>query len=90
MKQALRWDFEKREFFPTEIPDGSSPFFPFEKDMDKVVNCAECGQPVTFGECYPSRIIRTNNFVFSYIVCPECHKKELEEEEKTNEKEKDD
>ena len=44
MKQALRWDFEKREFF----------------------------------------------FVFSYIVCPECHKKELEEEEKTNEKEKDD
>ena len=26
MKQALKWDFEKKESFPVEIPDGSSFF----------------------------------------------------------------
>ncbi len=86
MKQALKWDFEKREYFPVEIPDGSSLF---EKDMDEVVSCAECGQPVTFGECYTSRTIHSP-YGFGYAVCPECHEKEWEEEEKANEKEKDD
>lgn len=61
----------------------------WEKYMNTLVRCTACGQLVRLEKCYPSKtVIKVNGIICA--VCPECHRKELEEEEKANEKEKDD
>lgn len=72
---ARKWDEEKREYEPYELPDGSTCY---EIDMDKAVNCARCGKKMIFGNGYTSRQIHTE-MGFGYCVCGTCYSKELEE-----------
>ena len=43
--------------------------------MDKIVNCANCGKELKFGECYTSKTIHTE-IGMGYGVCEECYDKE--------------
>jgi len=43
--------------------------------MDKIVNCANCGKELKFGECYTSKTIHTE-IGMGYGVCEECYNKE--------------
>ena len=70
--KALKWDEDAEKYDDVEISDEASLY---EEDMDKVVACANCGQPKAFGECYTSRHYH-NNVGFGYAVCPDCHFKE--------------
>ena len=46
-------------------------------DMDLELNCASCGQKVSFGDTYTSFEQTTDNGFFGLPVCPDCYNKEL-------------
>lgn len=73
-----KWNFKKREYEPYEVPgDWVTPLIEF--DMDKIVNCASCGERMVFGDGYTSKKIHTDSG-FGYCVCLKCYEKEWAEE----------
>ena len=46
--------------------------------MTTVVDCAECGCELAFGESYTSRLTH-NDLGFGYAVCPRCYEAEFRE-----------
>lgn len=74
MAQAFKWDYATHKYTPHRIPeDWKCPLTC--ASMDTPVNCASCGQEMTFGDGYTSRVIH-NAVGFGYYVCEECMKKE--------------
>lgn len=73
-----RWDFEKRGYEPYSVPDDWN-ISVYCADMNTVINCAECGRKMTYGEGYTSRRIHTK-MGFGYCVCEECYRKEWADE----------
>ena len=73
-----KWNYKTHEYDPYEVPDEWN-VSTFESDMDTIVNCAECGKLITFGQGYTSRKIHTP-FGMGYVVCKDCYDKEIEEE----------
>ena len=54
--------------------------------MSTIVNCAECGKEMQYGEGYTSGLIHTSGGM-GYCVCESCYEKELQvEKEKKIEK----
>ncbi|MFQ6793822.1 MAG: hypothetical protein ACLRT4_13770 [Thomasclavelia sp.] len=69
---AFKYLGRDRWKIPYELPQGASLY---EKDMEKIVACAECGKKIRYGNSYTSR--RIQNLVgFGYAVCGECYAKE--------------
>lgn len=79
-KLAMKWDPAKREYKDYEIPDESVVY----AGMDEIIECAQCGKHVLFGDCYTSDQIHTT-IGFGYAVCEKCYEKELREERETEE-----
>lgn len=50
-----------------------------ETDMEKVVNCAECGKPMKYGESFTSQRIYDSAGLFGYAVGRECHESGLKD-----------
>ena len=71
-----KWNYEKREYEPYEIPDDWN-CKTYSLDMDEVVNCPHCGEKLLFGHGYTSMEIHTE-FGFGYCVCSDCYRKEWE------------
>ena len=76
-----KWNYKTHEYDHYEVPDEWN-VSAFEADMDTIVNCAECGKLITFGQGYTSRKIHTF-FGMGYVVCKDCYDKEIEEELRT-------
>lgn len=74
-KNATKWDFGKKEYQETKIPNGSSVY---EYDTKKIITCASCEKPITYGESYPSKAIY-DDMGFAYAVCSDCMEKEWRE-----------
>jgi transcription elongation factor Elf1 len=51
---------------------------PLIAELDEIINCADCGKQVTYGDCYTSLTIHTNTGM-GYPVCEKCYEKEWEE-----------
>lgn len=75
MKRAIRWVPERSEYRDWRVPDGASVC---ADDFSTVVDCAECGCELAFGESYTSRLIH-NDLGFGYAVCPRCYEAEFRE-----------
>lgn len=75
MKRAIRWVPGQCEYRDWRVPDGASVS---AADFSIVVDCAECGCEVVFGESYCSRLIH-NELGFGYAVCPRCYEDEFRE-----------
>lgn len=73
-----KWNYKTNEYDPYEVPDDWD-VSTFETDMGSIVNCAECGKSITFGQGYTSKKIHTR-FGMGYAVCKDCYDKEIEEE----------
>lgn len=73
-----KWNNKAHEYDPYEVP-GDWYVSIFEVNMDTVVNCAECGKKIMFGQGYTSRKIHTR-YGMGYVVCKDCYGKEIEEE----------
>lgn len=57
MKRAIRWVPERSEYRDWRVPDGASVC---ADDFSTVVDCAECGCELAFGESYTSRLIHND------------------------------
>ena len=77
-RRMKKWNFKKSEYEPYAVPrDWVTPLI--EHDLDKIVNCASCGEKVAFGDGYRSRKIHTDHGL-GYTVCQKCYEKEWAEE----------
>lgn len=75
MKRLMRWDCERREYLPFDVPDDRRTVV-YEPDMDAVIDCAACGDTLTYGEALTSLEIHTVHGL-GYAVCEGCYAKEL-------------
>ena len=71
-----KFDWKTREYHEYNIPEDWYCSL-YENDMERIVNCAECGKEVPYSTTYVSLAIH-NVMGFGYAVCPECYKKEWE------------
>lgn len=74
--KAGKWNTSTESYDPYTLPEGATLF---EVDLDKIINCARCGQKRVYGVCYTSKQIH-NRAGWGYAVCPKCYQKELREE----------
>lgn len=51
----------------------------YSEDMNEIVNCANCGKEIKFGNGYTSLRHFSNSGVFGLPVCKDCYHDELEE-----------
>lgn len=56
------------------------------KDYEKEINCICCERTVKFGDCYTSRRYYSASGLWGLWVCPECYKKEWEEQREYDKK----
>lgn len=73
-----KWNYETHQYEEYKVPSDWNVSM-YETDMDKVVNCAECGKQIKYGESYTSQRIYDSAGLFGYAVCRECHKSGLKE-----------
>lgn len=70
---AEKYDFKERRYKRYILPAGAA----MERDnLEDVVNCANCGRTITYGESYTSLTIH-NPYGIGYCVCGQCHYKEI-------------
>ena len=73
-----KWNYEQREYDPYKLNDDwNTPMW--SEDMREIVNCAQCGREIKFGDCYTSREIH-NRFGLGFPVCESCYEAEWERE----------
>lgn len=70
---AKKWNFKRQEYEDYELPENCPLIC---HDIEKIINCATCGEKIKFGECYCSKTIH-NKSGFGYPVCKKCYNKEL-------------
>lgn len=78
MINAEKWSFEKHKYEPCQISENAS--LPRE-NFEDLVDCAECGKQIKFGDSYTSLRIQTS-IGLGYAVCEDCYEKEWEERRK--------
>lgn len=69
-----KWNYATIKYEPHEVPDDWNVRL-YSSDMDELINCAECGKKLLFGDAYTSLDIH-NSCGMGYSVCPKCHEKE--------------
>ena len=72
-----KWNSKKHDYEDFESPAKNPALY--EEDMEKVVDCANCGKPSKFGDMYTSLTIHTS-LGFGYAVCPKCYDIEIKED----------
>lgn len=82
-KKARKWHPKTRKYYEYLLPVGSVMLV----GLDEKASCAECGVQFTFGDMYASRFIH-NHVGMGYAVCETCYDRELEEEEKYRDEQK--
>lgn len=70
-----KWSYEKQDYEDYKVPDDYKCKI-ITGNMDEMINCAQCGENVLFGNTYTSREIHSK-YGFGYAVCEECYYKEL-------------
>ena len=75
--ELQKWNPKKKEYEPYNVPDDWH-VSGYETNMEKTVNCAQCGKPIAFGDGYTSMEVQHKNFGIGYAVCCDCYAKEWE------------
>lgn len=69
--KAGKWNSYTKRYENYETPDDwNTPLY--TDDMDEIVNCAQCGRTLKFGDCYTSREIHSRHGM-GYPVCQDCY-----------------
>ena len=71
-----RWDYKARAYKPYEIPD-TWKVGVYRENLSDDVDCAICGDTITYGESYTSPTIHTEILGIGYCVCGKCHMEEM-------------
>ena len=73
-----KWNYQTHRYDDYTVPEDWKVSM-YETDMEKEINCAECGKPMKYGESLTSQRIFGDSGVFGYAVCRECHESGLKE-----------
>ena len=73
-----KWNYQTHRYDDYTVPEDWK-VSKYETDMEKEINCAECGKPMKYGESLTSQRIFGDSGVFGYAVCRECHESGLKE-----------
>ena len=76
MKSIPRFSYKKHKYCMVIIPNEWHVSL-YEDDMDNIVNCANCGKELRYGNGFTSQEYHEQQFGFGYIVCEDCHNAEL-------------
>lgn len=77
-----KWDFNKLEYLPFEVPDDRDVAL-YVPVMETPIDCTNCGKQMTYGESFTSRTI--HNFIgLGYPICSECYNVEWEDFKASN------
>ena len=76
MRTIPRWNRLLHRYVDVRIPDDWY-VSTFEKDMNKIVNCVNCGKEIRFGDGYTSQEYQEMTFGFGYTVCEKCSEEEI-------------
>jgi len=71
-----KYDSKTRKVIPYTPPVKDGNYTVYCDNMDDVINCAQCGKEITFGEGYSS--IEIFSGPWSHLVCDDCKEKEYE------------
>lgn len=74
----LKYDFKTNQYYEYSTPDDWYVTCR-DEELDTLINCANCGKRITYGEGYTSRKIH-NSIGFGYVVCQACCQTEAKEE----------
>lgn len=74
MRMIRKYDVEKREMIDYEVKRAWRLAL-WNTNMDEIVNCAQCGEQLKYGDCYTSRELM-NGAGLGYGVCSRCYAKE--------------
>ncbi len=69
-----KWDHKKRKYEDHIVPDDWKIAI-FRSEMSDIVQCAHCGKPLPYGDCYTSRELHTWKGM-GFAVCEECYEAE--------------
>lgn len=70
-----KWNYKKHDYEPYRMPSDWN-CKTYSDDMDEIINCAQCGRSVKFGDCYTSLEIHSG-IGFGYGVCENCYNAEF-------------
>lgn len=70
-RRISRWNSIKKIDEPYDVPEGWYVSV-YESDMEKEINCVNCGRKIKFGEGYTSRRYMTEGG-FGFSECEECY-----------------
>ena len=73
-----KWNYQTHQYDDYSVPEDWKVSM-YETDMDKQINCAECGKPMKYGESLTSQRIYDDMGMFGYAVCYDCHISGLKE-----------
>lgn len=79
-KKVNKWIPSEYRYVEIELPAEWNVIVSSD-DMEVMANCAQCGKLMTFGECYTSLELHTNEG-WGYAVCEDCYTEEIERREK--------
>lgn len=69
-----KWNYKKHEYDPYPVP-ADKKLVLYTENMDEIVNCCQCLEPIKYGESYTSKEVH-NCLGFGYAVCSKCYDKE--------------
>ena len=72
-----KWNPMLHKYEDFEVPDDREIAL-YMDDMDRLVQCANCGRWMRYGQGYTSRTIHTE-VGFGYAVCENCYDEEYKE-----------
>ncbi len=78
-----KWNYDTHRYDTHSVPSEWRVTV-FETKMAQMINCAQCGSEIAFGESYTSLEIH-NSCGFGYAVCDECYAKERERKQEAKE-----
>jgi len=71
-----KWNYKTHKYEDFDSPAVNPSLY--ETDMSKMVDCANCGKTLEFGDMYTSKTIHTE-IGLGYGVCSNCYEKEIDE-----------
>ena len=74
----LKWNYKTKEYEEYTVPKSWKVELGGNSLFEKI-NCASCGKSMIHGHGFFSRTIFDEHW-FGYIVCKDCHNKELKKE----------
>ena len=69
-----KWNYKKHDYEDYKVPDEWN-VKTYGNGMEEIINCAQCGKKLKFGDSYISLEVHTE-MGFGYSVCEKCYEKE--------------